>query len=308
MQRASEDQAGWRLSRVWSLALVLALLLGVAGPAVAWQTLDLGRRYVPGERFQYRLVQTETRADETTRIEAISDHQVVAGDAGSEPFEQVRWLNLGAPGGPDEAAARALAPYPLSLGVREILSSPRPGGSVALLGMVTDLQTFYVAVSRGLGIGHLKAVGDSHTRPDLVIGDFEDGQVILSGRDCTQATLLLKAMTAETVVIESRFEPPAASCLGADAPDQTHDVAAAAPDNFHMVRRAGDQVLDLGGHESFVIVSTLRRSDGQLLAAEMDNRLDLAGRICSDATLAQCSPVPPILRVRHVSLERIEAH
>lgn len=287
-----------------AVILALLLVLGATSPASARQELDLTRRYEVGQRFQYRLAQTETRGDQTSRVEAVSDHEVVADDDGGPPFERVRWLSLGEPGEADDIAARALAPYTLALGAEEQLESPRPAGSVALLGMVTDLQTFYVAVSRGLGLDKLKAVGDAHVRPELIIGDFEDGEAILSGRDCTRATLRLVAVEEDEVTVEARFEPPSQSCLDPAATPAAGEV----PENFRMVRRAGPGVLDLHGHESFVILSRLRRSDGQLRAADMTNQLDLEGRMCADVALAACNAIPPIHRNRRVSLELIEAN
>lgn len=277
--------------------VILLIALTCAAPALS-QTVDLTRRYVAGEQFGYHLVQTEARAGETARLEATTAHQVIFPPDGA-PFERIRWTRLGDAAGPDAEAAARLPAYALSLVAGQSLESPRPGGSVDLLGMVTDLQTFYVAVSPGLGIDRLKAPGDVWVRPDLVIGDFQDGDAILSGRDCTRATLRLVAIEADDALVETRFDPPAASCLGSDSAD-----AGVLPDNFQMTRRSGQGLLILHGAESFVILSRLDIHTGQLLEAEMTNRLDLTGRVCADETPDHCTALPPIHRVRRVTLQK----
>jgi len=255
------------------------------------------RRYEAGEHFRYRITQTETRNGQTSRLEAITEHDVVPLGAGFA--EQVRWVSIHS-GGIDRSAESAAIPsYTLSLEEGQSLESPRPAGAVDLVGLTTDLQTFYVAVSPALGIANLIMPGDSFTRPELIIGDFADGAAILSGRDCTMATLTLRSLDPESgsAVVETRFLPPTSSCLSAAAAG-----GEGAPDNFQMVRKVGDQFLDLHGRESFVIVTTLEGRRGRIARAEMVNTLELSGRSCADAALTRCAAIPDVKRERRVSL------
>lgn len=257
----------------------------------------LSRRYEADERFRYRITQTETRNGQTSRLEAVTEHKVVSLGAGFA--EEVRWASITGSGIDRSAEAAAIPPYTLSLEAGQGLESPRPAGAVDLVGLTTDLQTFYVAVSPGLGIANLVAAGDSYTRPELIVGDFADGAAILSGKDCTEATLTLRSVDPDTgdAVVETRFLPPTSSCLS--------DAAAAGdgtPDNFRMVRKVGDQFLDLHGRESFVIVTTLEGRNGRIATAEMVNTLELRGRSCADAELTHCAAIPDVKRERRVSL------
>lgn len=274
--------------------LIPALAILALSPA---DPSPLLRRYEVGEHFRYRITQTETRNGQTSHLEATTEHDVVALGAGFA--EQVRWVSIHSAGIDRSAEAAAIPAYTLSLEAGQGLESPRPSGAVDLVGLTTDLQTFYVAVSPALGIAHLVAPGDSFTRPELIVGDFADGAAILSGRDCTMATLTLQSLDPETgaAVIETRFQPPTSSCLPAAAAGGD-----GMPDNFQMVRKVGDQFLDLHGRESFVIVTTLEGRSGRIVTAEMVNTLELSGRSCADAALTRCAAIPAVKRERLVSL------
>lgn len=270
---------------------------GVLTAAFALQAAGPARVYDPGEELRYRIVQTESRGGVETVLSGETHHRIEG--TGLAGAETVSWTRLGDRGSSEDLAARGLAPYRLSLSPGEAPDSPRPRDSVALMGMVTDLQTFYVAVSPAIGIDRLKAVGDVYTRPDPLIGEFGDGIAILSGRDCTVVTVTLVSQSEESWTVRTAFEPPAEPCLGREASDGP-------PPNFEMVRKVGDGVLDLGGHERFVIETTLDRPGGRIRRGEMVNTLDLAGRSCADESFARCQTLPPIHRERRISLDLIE--
>lgn len=281
-----------------SAFLILILALPTVDPS------PLQRRYEAGEHFRYRITQTEVRNGQISHLEAVTEHRVVA--LGSGFTEEVRWVSMSTPGADRSAEVAVIPPYTLSLEAGQGLESPRPTGAVDLVGLTTDLQTFYVAVSPGLGLGNLVTQGDSYTRPQLIVGDFADGAAILSGQDCTEATLTLRSVDTETgsAVVETRFSPPTSSCLSDAVAD-----GGVPPDNFRMVRKVGDQFLDLHGRESFVVISTLEGGGGRILEAEMVNTLELSGRACADAALNRCAPIPDVKRERRVSLalETLEA-
>jgi hypothetical protein len=303
--------AQWRrfliLPEIAAVSLIaLMAVAALAAPPQARTPQDearrppLSRTYREGERLRYRIVQSETRNGATTVLTAETEHEVARERAGLA--ERVGWTRMGPPEAPDSRSdeARAVPPYTLSLEPGGGLESPRPAGAVDLLGLITDLQTFWVAVSPGLGADRLAEPGDVHVRPELIVGDFADGEAILSGRDCTRATLTLVSRDAEASVVETRFEPPTTSCLDGAAPAD-----GGPPFNFRMVRRAGEQFLDLEGHESFVITSRLDGGDGKIRSAEMVNGLALHGRVCMDAGLTQCTPMPEVRRERRVTLELV---
>lgn len=271
------------------LALILVVMFPLSQDAPV-------RIYHPGEQLRYRLTQTEMRGGETLTLSGDTLHRVVRQK--DRWVEVVTWTRLGEPGSPDDRLARALPAYRLSLAKSGSLESPRPRASVALMGGVTDLQTFYVAVSPAVGIDRLSAAGDWFRRPEPVIGEFADGATILSGRDCTTTTVRLVSASQTAWIVRTTFEPPAKPCLKRPA-------AARPPENFEMVRKTGDAFLDLHGRERFSIMSTLERPSGRIKRAEMTNILDLEGRSCAEAALAHCRPLPPIRRERRVELDLI---
>lgn len=144
-----------------------------------------------------------------------------------------------------------------------------------------------VAISPAVGIQRMRRVGERHTHPELLRGDFADGAVTVLGEDCIELTLTLLELTARTARIESRFSPPRRACL--DFREPWMATRAGAASNFQMIRAPSDDVFDvLWGTEWFTIVAELQRSDGKLLRATMDNVLDLQMRAGCDAGLAGC--------------------
>ena len=56
--------------------------------------------------------------------------------------------------------------------------------------------------------------------------------------------------------------------------------------NFQMIRKPADTAFDVfWGTETFTIFSDVRRADGQVLHATMDNTLDLTTRLACDTAL-----------------------
>jgi len=289
--------ASRRRGSVHLVAKGCAAALALLTSAGAQAQLLPPRHYADASEYRYHLLQEETRGGVSTSLDGVVAIKVERRPNG-DYAETIRWVRLGESGSPDDAAARALPAYHLSLAPGGTIESPRPKGSVALLGMVTDLQTFYAAISPGLGAGDIKDVGRPVERQEPVIGDFSDGDVILSGKDCTIARLTVTAIERDHVVLETRFDPPARSCLSGPAATD-----GGVPRNFEMIRKVGAFFISLVGTEQFTIVSRVSRRDGQLLEADMINRLDLEGRRCTDAALTDCSPTPPVSRVRKVRLK-----
>lgn len=273
---------------------VIALVL--ASSAQAREPSPLARHYMEGETFGYRIEQVESRDGKTTRVVGRTSHRVVRNGDGFA--EQVQWKTLRIGEDVRDAAAAEIPAYLLSLEAGQPLSSPRPD-SVDILGLVTDLQTFYVAVSPALGAAHLAEPGDSHTRSELVVGDFADGATIVAGKDCMQTTMTLREVGSDGVLVTTAFVPPARSCL--EAADSSDDM----PENFRMVRRVKDNFLSLSGHERFTINTELEPVSGRIRHATMVNVLELDGEICRDAALTKCTAIPHISREREVSLELI---
>src|SRR5436309_5711351 len=160
------------------------------------QAFHYQRQYQDGEKYGYKLSATTTvngnfRSKET----GISSH-VVSG-AGT-PVEEVSWISRRAktPGGEInlDADAKKVRPYRISL---------HPNGSILLpklevpsmTGMITDLNTFFVAISPKAGIEKVYKIGETYLNPSLLYGDWSSADTTPLGQDCAQLKITLLALS-----------------------------------------------------------------------------------------------------------------
>jgi len=81
-------------------------------------------------------------------------------------------------------------------------------------------------------------------------------------------------------------------------------VVAGTPNNFQMVSSMGtDLYLVNYGREMFSINSTLRRSDGKIIRAEMTNQLNVKVKVNCDKDYRNCPFNVPFSEQRTLTLE-----
>lgn len=250
--------------------LPLLLCVGCAAPAYRYH-----RVYAPGDVYRYRLT-TASSVNGAARepVSAVSVHEVV----GPPPLrERIHF----------EGDLASVPPYELSL------AADAPKGALALpslagldggaVGMVTDLHTFFVAVSPKTG-------------KEPARGDWGIGQ------DCILISRKVVAEDAGQVTFETSFEPPARPCLTPRAPWMEAPVVAGVPNNFQQVRKGDGGSMPMWGRERFVVRSVVRRRDGLILRATMDNELTLKVRLACDESLSNCQGEAPVTMRRSLEL------
>jgi len=263
------------------------------------------RHYKKGDHFRYRLTTEAFRNDQPdTKTISISYHTVV--DDSGQLAEEIRWIAKKVFSTKDtlqlDSLAQKVQAYKISL---------LPGGQLKIppllvpemTGEITDLNTFYVAVSPAL---HAQRLGPALLSfPDSVLkGNFTDGRQIIAGEDFIQAKQRLLIKEKNITIIETSFLPPSYAGITAfidTIGKQSFDV----PNNFQMIRRgAGDKVTLLWGVEQFIITSTLDNHSGIILKADMINLLNLRMRYNATADLKSYDAEIPltIKRVLHLEL------
>jgi hypothetical protein len=113
----------------------------------------------------------------------------------------------------------------------------------------------------------------------------------------------LVELQSETARYETRFMPPAKGCIDMLKPWMEAEVVEGTPNNFQQQMDLGGAAAVMWGREEFVVNSTVRRSDGRILAATMDNRLDLKLKVGCDANLDSCKHELPMKIRRDLTLE-----
>jgi hypothetical protein len=131
------------------------------------QTYQFHRRYVDGDSYQYRVTsKAERNGTPDGEATAVSRHSAVVPRDGV-PYERISWSQLvtrDASGRETPSTdAEKLQPYEISLDAQGRVVPPKLTIPV-MIGRVTDLNTFMVAVSPRVGVQTLRNVGDRHTR------------------------------------------------------------------------------------------------------------------------------------------------
>jgi hypothetical protein len=261
------------------------------------------REYKTGSEFRYQLTTESFRNNQPEdKTISVSRHTIVR-DSGVLK-EEVQWISkmvVRKDTSYLDSIAQKVRPYRISL---------LPGGSLRLpplvvpqmTGEITDLNTFYVAVSPPL---HAFQLGPNRLsiKDSILKGNFSDGQIILKGEDCIEVTQKLLNKEKDITIIESSFLPPSHACLLPYA-DTLESTPGNPPMNFQMIQKAAGQKINyLWGTEQFVITSTIDNRTGMLLKAEMVNLLNLRMRYNASPDLNTFDAEFPYSIRRVVSLD-----
>jgi hypothetical protein len=267
----------------------------------------LARKYATGDHYRYKLSCFSYQNGKWTST-TISIAEVKVGvDSLGIPFDEIRWVSsklLTAKDTTDVTAqAVSVKPYRVSLDPRGKL--PLPELAVATMTEpITDLNTFFVAISPALGALKLGKAGDKYTKPEPTIGDFSNGKNILKGQDCLQTSVRITGETNADLFVETAFLPPTATCLRYIIPDLNTPVIPDTLNNFQMVMPAGNARFNLQyGREFFYIYSRVKKADGKLLSADMSNSLTLKLKVNCDKDYQNCPFEMPISIQRKLTLD-----
>ena len=260
---------------------MLSILVGAcSAPADEERTTwTYARDYSPEESWAYELTTSvwHDAAFEKREV-GVSEHEVLADATG----ELVGWtaLTVEAPEGTftDESeAAQSVSPYEMSLQVGIDLELPDLVVP-EMTGMITDLFTYYVAVSSSLGVTEVHESGDVYTQDEPVVGDWSDDLGTPVGQDCILPSIELVELDEDEGLarFETRFEvPDAPDCLDWVHESWSTPVVDGQENNFQQVVDVDGDRFAMYGVEWFTIQSDVDASDGRILSATMDNRLDL---------------------------------
>ncbi|MBN4065717.1 hypothetical protein JYT51_00115 [Candidatus Amoebophilus asiaticus] len=265
------------------------------------------RKYNMGNVYKYELT-TNYEANDVWQYEtkSISVHRVIFKD--SIPYETITWQNLVKRTISDtvvlDTVAQGTTPHFISQHPEGKITIPKfknPG----MVGPIADLITFFVAISPHSGADRISRSGETFRDSETVIGNFADSVQTLLGEDCLLITQSITEIEEETIMYESKFLAPRKQCLviAGDLPPISDTV----PNNFQMIIRAGNNKVNvMWGIEEFTIKSTIRKSDGKIIHADMINDLNLMMKVNCDKSLTSCQTELPWKIRRNLSLDLIE--
>jgi hypothetical protein len=267
-----------------------------------------GRKYKPGEKYSYRLTLREIHNGKWTFTNIAICELTVETDSAGVPYDVLRWTSKKVLTEKDTVdqtdAALSVKPYRISLDGRGRIDLPK-----ILVPLMTepiqDFNTVFVAVSPNLlGISDLKNVNDNFSIGTLGKGDFSNGADLLIGQDCLHISGKLSAITKETASIYTAFLPPDTPCLTYLTKDMETPIIKDTLNNFQMVNPAGNDLYIVGyGREFFTVTTTIRRSDGKIIKADMYNQVNMKLKINCNKSYAACQMDMPLVDQRILSIE-----
>ena len=264
------------------------------------------RNYKEGEVTRFRLTTESNEGNKISKTVSIAELKVVP-DSGYYS-EEVRWLskirysndsvNL-------DDVAKSVSPYRISMDPKGSVKLPKLD-IPEMVGEITDLNTFFVAISPAFNIGKLSRTNAHISKPEIIKGNFADGKLIQKGEDCLKVSVTLLSQDAKYSTVQTQVMPPSRLCLS-PLLDTIGKQTFQAPNNFQMIRKAdGDFVHVLWGVESFTITTKIENKTGRIVEASMINTLTLRMRYNSSPDLQKYAAEIPVVRTRNLKLEPIK--
>jgi len=263
------------------------------------------RKYKEGEKFRYRLITEAYNYEQfASKTVSLSEHTVIK-DSGYLS-EQVVWLSKRLFTPKDTAnldsTALQVQPYKISLSRKGKVLLPKltvPD----MVGEITDLNTFYVAIAPALNAQKLSLKNNIFQNKEIRRGNFADSINILYGTDCIQVTQRLISSNRQYSIVETQFLPPTSACLE-PLIDTIGKRIFDYPNNFQMIRAGANGKVNLfWGVEQFTISSKIDNKTGQIIEAEMINLLTLRMRYNATPDLKSYDAELPVTIRRVVRLE-----
>jgi hypothetical protein len=265
----------------------------------------LARHYREGETFSY-VMKTSNRGRTSTLDYTIAADVAVKRDAEGRFFEEVAWHDLVVDGGPfalpaSSQAFRQLLTREANPKYAQIpdLSKVHP----MLIGPITDLLTFYADLLVAHRAG-LVEVGDHFHLAHGTPASWADGQRVLIGEDSIDFDVTLKGIdrAARTATLLVRHVPSTPPQIRIPA-EWMRPPVADTPNNWVQVERTAPDTFTAGiGQETFDATITLSLADGHVLAATLENPVQVLERACKDAALTECGSSARYEIRRHVEI------
>jgi hypothetical protein len=267
------------------------------------------RNYKLGEVYRYKLTCEELHDNkwESTIISVCELH--VVKDTNGIYSDEIHWLSkkkFTTKDTVDEAEKAILVkPYRISLAQNGRIDLPKIEVS-NMTEPIQDFNTFFVAVGWFM-VDNLEKKSDSNTLKDLVKADFSNGSFILKGEDCFSVKATLTDVTKKLLTIRTDFMPPSENCFSYLLEEMKTPVIANTINNFQMVMPSGDDKYNVQyGCERFYVVSTIKKNEGKILSATMNNTLSLKLKINCDKDYKNSQFEMPFVMQRNLSLELIQ--
>jgi len=288
-------------------ACTTALAFGAATLPLRAQSPDqslFARHYREGDSLHYVMKATNQGRARTITYQARADG-VVRKDSLGRTVEDFEWSHLVLDEHDVPLAARTDAVrQQLTLSPGFMIPPSVARTDPRLVGPVLDLLTFYVDLwlAAKMPLAH---AGDHAHLPRTAPNSWADGRVVILGADAVdfEITLVSLDSAAGQARLLVRHVPPAKAVV----PFPVSWMQAPlfdTPNNWVEVTKTSDTSYVAGaGRETFDVEIDVSLTDGRIVAATMDNPVDLVERVCRDAALTVCAPPYRYRILRRIALQ-----
>lgn len=169
-----------------------------------------------------------------------------------------------------------------------------------------DLLTFYVDLWIAAKMP-LAAVGAHARFPGRGTNSWADGHDVILGEDAIDFDITLTAVDSAkgTVRVTVRHVGPDEPRIKATAEWMRAPVVDV-PNNWIQIERGPGGTFIAGiGKETFDVELTVSMSDGRILAATMDNPVDVLERVCTDRELSSCGEPRRYRILRKIAIREV---
>ena len=260
----------------------------------------LARRYVDGAKVTYAMTRTYEERGHKNAIAVTADGVVHVDGIG---VEELAWRDLvkdGVPVAlpPDAAALRERVS--LDPAARVELPDLRRAGP--LTAAMLDLFSFYADDTLAIRTASIRKAGDHAYVEHGLPNSWADGTRVTLGADAIDFDVTWASVKDGVAHVVIKHVPPRAQKLALPAAWMNEPLVAGTANNWVQVTHDGDHYLAGVGVETFEDDIDVRLADGAIVAATMDNPVDVVERVCADARLTSCA-APERYRIhRHIEM------
>jgi hypothetical protein len=283
------------------------LFFSLLFPAIGFAQIP-ARKYKTGNTYKYKLTTEAWRNEKYSgKTISIAEHRVV--NDGKSLAEEIKWISKINYNEKDtvrlDSIAKEVTPYRISLSPEGLVLLPKLAVS-EMVGEVTDLNTFFVAVAPASNAHKVSAKNTVFKNAEPRQGNFAESVFILYGTDCIEVSQHFITADKKFTTIRTDFNPPASFCL-TPLLDTVAKKIYDQPNNFQMIQKgAADKVNFFWGVESFTITSTIDNKTGAIVEATMENTLNLQMRYNASKDLQSYAVQMPFKIKRKLKLDLVK--
>jgi hypothetical protein len=283
----------------------MALLLPCLSQAT--ESYSYKRNYIEGENLSYMLTASELDDNNQAKstVRGFSEHHV-SSDA-SHHLESIQWVNMIK--NCENVVLENKPETNMSLSLDGGAKTLSFDGEIALIGLKTDLATFYEALTIDDAAQKVQSPAETYRAKKLVRANIRNKETdtdglpqLLQYESCLSLSIEMTDLTNAHASYKTLFSEPSEDCALKLFFDWMKDDEFAV--NFQHLTKVEGGYYVMWGQEKFETRISVNRESGKIVSGEFgENYLQGRGRFCQDPWKEACEDIIPITLKRAVQLD-----